>query len=281
MDKPYDIDTDGVYVYWGEETGAVKRVARSGGAVEVLANTAGFIVSIALDTTYVYYSDSINKNVSRVMKTGGIPSVLYNSLGSPWGIAVDNTEVFWSDPGFGTIEKGSKDGTGPKTELASGQNVPMPLCMDSGYVYWSNRGSPPDYLDGSLARVSKTGAEYLVLLSTIAYPRRNAVDNQYLYWGGVRGCDIGKLSKTGGGPTILAQDEHRKNSMAIDDSYAYWVETATTGSNKVKRVPLAGGTVEVMAIDQGNPNEIGIDDTYIYWTNYNNPGGDVLRRARK
>lgn len=75
--------------------------------------------------------------------------------------------------------------------------------------------------------------------------------------------------------------EHRKNSIAIDSSYIYWVETATTGSNSIKRIPLSGGEEEIIAVNQSNPNEISVDDKYVYWTNYHNTLGDSLRRISK
>jgi len=60
-------------------------------------------------------------------------------LNRPWGIAVDETSIYWATNGEhdGEIMKLDKT-AGPVHIIASGQQAPVHVAVDSANVYWAN-----------------------------------------------------------------------------------------------------------------------------------------------
>ncbi len=182
-------------------------------------------------------------------------------------------------------DNGSGAGTGLFT-IASGQNNPGAVVSDGTNVYWVNQGSPPDYADGAVMKVSVTGGEATTLASGQSGPSAIAVDATSVYWvmaGPIDGAVV-KVSLGGGKITTLASGQSLPTGIAVDATSVYWTnqyagiydgdETCNGQALKgtfirgtVMRVPLSGGTVTTLANEQCAPAGIAVDSSNVYWTN--------------
>lgn len=100
------VDAD--YVYWTtfgdiyKPTGAIHRVAKSGGKATVLADELAGPDSLAVDANHVYFATSKFSNqyfigkVLRVAKAGGVPEVLASCLSSPISLVTDANNIYFT-----------------------------------------------------------------------------------------------------------------------------------------------------------------------------------------
>lgn len=178
-------------VYWANylAPGDVLRVAKDGAAAPLVLATVGMgLTRIAVDEANVYFLDFYGSTLNRVAKTGGIASLLATekgllggfaidatsaylaagtdlvvvdkasfsakvlaTTGGPTDVAVDADSVYFTDGALGQVLRVAKSG-GEPVILASGQDGPSGLAVDTWCVYWANRGS----LNGSDGGVMKT-----------------------------------------------------------------------------------------------------------------------------
>jgi hypothetical protein len=83
--------------YWvGYFDGVVSRQPLDGSAGAALMSGT-FIVGLALDATHLYFTDHGAGAVGRVPKAGGPVEIVASGLPGPSGLAVDATHVYWGD----------------------------------------------------------------------------------------------------------------------------------------------------------------------------------------
>lgn len=122
--KPGYLALDDTYVFWSDISGTIMKVARLGGAPEIVVSSP-FPQGIALDADYVYWTDASLGAVFRVPKSGGASEPLASGQDTPVQIAVDDAFVYWtdtSDLGLGSVMRVNKSG-GAVTILATGLGI--------------------------------------------------------------------------------------------------------------------------------------------------------------
>jgi hypothetical protein len=141
---PYAIATDGANVYWSDSTGGVYKCASSGCTTPAqLSAPAGQpSYGIALDATNVYFTLGAGTGgggIWTVPKAAG-PASQMAAASAPCGIAYDaaTSFVYWTDTENSTVMKMITGDGGSPVTVASGQNNPTDLVLDSTYVYWTN-----------------------------------------------------------------------------------------------------------------------------------------------
>jgi len=236
-ESPFHMAIDATHVYWTHmQPNGVSRVPIAGGAVEDVDVDFGasFLYpgrfAIAVDSTFVWYD--ANGVVGYTPKAGGSANA-YN-LGGPItfaGIAYDNTSIFGVDLGLGAsqgqVMKVNK-ATGAVETLASGQDMPVTVAHDSGYVYWAGQD------DGTIKRISAAGGTPSVVAAgqepTIHYI---AVDGTHVFWGSSAGY-VKKVPVGGGTPTVLASGKVCPLDVVVDTTHVYWTNVHT---GEVTRAP--------------------------------------------
>lgn len=98
------------------------------------------------------------------------------------GITVDANNVYWADLNGGTVAKVSVNG-GAIALLATGQNSPRYVALDTINVYWTTRGtSAANYRDGTVMSVPLAGGNPIVLASGQNAVGAITVDAANVYW---------------------------------------------------------------------------------------------------
>jgi hypothetical protein len=142
--SPSQLAVDGTNVYWSDASG-IMSVPESGGDYGLLAPSAG-AQGVAVDDTSVYWTNAALGTVSRIAKTGGAVQTIADQQDTPVEIIVDGDFVYWTntpDLGLGSVMRAPKTG-GAAVELASGGGTmasahrgPWALAVDDVAVYWS------------------------------------------------------------------------------------------------------------------------------------------------
>jgi hypothetical protein len=250
--------SDGVNVYWSDETGLTPNVAGSsqqlfkcsvmGCGNSPLSIYAGSgVPAIAADSLNIYWTTG-TPVVDRCLTSGCVSPVDIDARQDPATISgalvVDQDNVYWSNAD-GKIMRCSKTGCGgaPTNIKSTGQDVPLQMVLDTNSIYYFVWIAGSTGTTGEIFSCAKSGCgdNPTVIASGLYYPAGLATDGISLYWtelsnagvsgqeqagsGLVRKCAVGGC---GNSPATLASGLTFPRGIAVDDQYVFWVEA---GSN--------------------------------------------------
>jgi hypothetical protein len=179
LKNPYEVAVDSQNVYWVTLAGAYRApLAGAPGAGTLLA-PAIEALGIAVDGSYVYFSDYYKGTVQSVPLSGGVVTDMATNQARPYMLAVDADYLYWTELGTlsgdpdGAILKRAKS-DGKQTILARAQSAPSGIAVDNGTVYFTTG-------DGNVMKIPPGGLP-LVLATGQNSPTRIAVDQTSVYW---------------------------------------------------------------------------------------------------
>jgi hypothetical protein len=230
---PMRLAVDAVNLYWTDRRGGavVFKAPLAGGGATVMVYDDTPAEGLAVDATYVYYTQPARNRVMRVPIAGGAARVIAAGLDAPsflaLGHAPDGPSLYWTGgqrQGEGKITRMSLAvGALPET-LVDGQTLPRALAVGNGSVFWV------DSVDGTVLRA----ADHLDL--SAESPIRVV--------------------------TRLASGLKLPSDIVLVGGYAYVPDLA----GRIARVPLAGGALETVAKVVGFPFGIASDGVAVYFT---------------
>jgi hypothetical protein len=150
--------------------------------------------------------------------------------------------------------------------LASNQEYPSAIAVDSRNVYWANAGERPSGSGtpramGTIMSVPIAGGTPVTLASGQAYPVGIAVDGDDVYWTnqgyppGTLDTNVGtvmQVPRGGGVPITLAAGQPEPQGIAVAGSVVVWtllgpIQSGAVGPGLVLTVPVGGGDITTVA----------------------------------
>lgn len=235
--------------------------------------------AIAVDDTYLYFTEPNAGQVMRATLASGAPEAIASGQTTPANIALAGGNVVWVNAGTPSSDGEFLDcsivalSNGNLTTLAAGQSNVDSLVIDANYAYWSNAGTlSKKFADGAIMRVGLTaGGTVERLVSGRVHPRGVTLDANSIYWAeqgtGFWGDpkldgNVMKLTLGEAIPVALVANVQAPLAVAVDANNVYY---STVGG--VYKVPLVGGEPTVLATGQSQPVNVAVDATNVYWTN--------------
>jgi len=264
LNSPWDICTDGSYVYWVEgniSNGAVKKVSVNGGEVITLASGLPEPRAIDVDASYVYWIERNNGNNGSLRKVpidGGAVTTLVTGLRNAQNhMALDADNIYWGDGkagGGGEIKKVSKNGGTVTTLVSNGiLNLKTAIAVDDTYVYF--------YDDQNHIKTVPVNGGTVTTIGT-GTPEAYALYGSDIYWVEYSSGTVKKMPKSGGTITTLATGSDSPANLAVDGTSVFWIEFSNSG--KVMKVPVGGGASTVVS-NEANTIGVATYNSYVYW----------------
>lgn len=199
------------------------------------------------------------------------------------GIAVRASTVYFTRAGSGTVSS-LLPGTPQPHPIASGQQEPWAITVDSTHVYFTTRGTE-GHVDGTVVRVPAAGGPLEVIASGLSAPMHLALDETSVYvtiLGGpapdYSASAIVTIPKRGGPPKIVAAELEAVSGFAADGTSIYWASQGSRRADgQVFRLDRAGGRPVVLASGEHSPTDLAVDQAGVFWTCYDG----VVRRVGK
>ena len=215
------------------------------------------------------------KRRARVLISTGIAVAVGCVAAAPAG-----AYVYWVDSpegSPGSIGRADLDGTHVDTNFITGLDDPCGIAVDSGHIYWGNRGT------NSIGRANLDGTNavrgFIVNDPAVGFPCSPAVDGTHIWWANSTGDDgsIGRanLDGTGANSQFLDAPTFASTplSTAIGGGFAFWSNIGKPGGGasnpSIGRVGVRGTPPPNRAfLDFGTSGTVPIwlaaDDSFLY-----------------
>lgn len=265
---------DATYIYWAQD-GIVKKIPKSGGQIEILADQPGVIkCSLAINGGEVFFSVFDQWDTYYIMKVsvlGGSSTTLASVTRGAFepknwarAIAVDNENLYWIDDS--TVNSVPVAG-GSITTLANILNEPIDLVVNGSQVIWTESTGPAHGETGTVKSVSTTGGEVTTLVQGGNAPRKLALYSSEIYWteGGPIGLiegfgRIAKMAVGGGNITTVMQRVGESTPIASDGSYLYLGDKFS-----INKMSIDGSNSEILHTASDEIGDLTTDGSNVYW----------------
>jgi len=196
--------------------------------------------SMAVDGTYIYWTNNGNNTIGRANLDGSSPNQSFiTGANSPYNLTVDGTYIYWDNSGGNAIGRANLDGSSPNQSFITGANLPRGVAVNGSFIYWSNSGNNTigrANLDGSSPNQS--------FITGTSGGRGVAINSSFIYWGNTGSTTIGRANLNGTSPNeSYVTGATAPIGVAVNASYIYWSNTGTT----IGRTALGSTTADTTA----------------------------------
>jgi len=267
---PRSLAADADYLYWTNyDARTVNRIAKAGGAAEVLAHTGVDPGSLHVDGQRLYLGHVVGERQPGesigAVSTWATPDWQGREVARADGritdLAVSNTHVYFTTET--AVMRVAKDGGSPVT-LATAQQA-FGVVADADAVFFAA------YRQGTINRVATSGGPVLALAGDLSGPRSLTADETHLYWI-TFDRRLMSVAKNGGPAATLLRDvglyDACDSGIAVDAAHLYVTSCCDPGSNsgQILDVQPADGAATVMAKDLTKPCNPVADGSNVYWS---------------
>jgi hypothetical protein len=156
---------------------------------------------------------------------------------------------------------------GAPVPLASLQDAPNDLTVDSKNVYWTNM------YGGQVMQVPIVGGPAITIASGQQQPAAIAVDAANIYWAAwtIRKAPLG------GGAIEEVVPAEGVCSIAVDPTSIYWADCGYRG--QVMRALLSGGAPIQIDRDPNYPSAVFVNDQDVFWLDNGIPANNYYGAA--
>ena len=259
---PLGIAVDDVAVYFtttgGFDAGAsdaspflddtVERCTLSSCATaQVLASNQAYPAGLAVVAGVVYWTNTSSATVSSCARDGcgGAPTVMTASAGaSAWDLTGDATGIYWTNEGD-DVRACSTTTCGSFPTLIRSGATPIGIARGTGsLLFWTERGTGPNFVDGVVSRGRITPGASTPLASGLQSVNGITADATHVYFvtsgdGSVWKCPhaTGCTGANASSLVLLANAQNTPWRVAVDASDVYWTNK---GDGSVMRCSIAG-----------------------------------------
>jgi hypothetical protein len=268
------LDPSGQNVYFLDQNNSttnmqIWRVPTSGGPGQVVAAALDWPVSIAVDSSNLYWTSISSSTVVAQSLSTGTRRVLATGQYFPMDIVVrDSTTVYWSAcaNSNGTqcsVWSVGVSGGSPTSlyALSGGGNPSLALLLPNLYV-------------------TSVGLRQVVSVAVAPGGSNTTVDSVSLPYGGVdaRAGRVGwfasrttsgsfdgvvKGMSVGGSPSVIASGQ-APYSVVVDATNAYWVTDSGNSGEALYKAPFSGGSATLLLGNVGTYH-IAVDANFVYF----------------
>jgi hypothetical protein len=188
-------------------------------------------IDLAIDSTYVYWTERHEGRVMRTAISNGDTQALYDQQPGVAQIALDDSTLYWTS--YAGLEAAPKSGGSPPMTLHAVAQEPLAADTDALYV-----------VDASgVVRVAKIGGAVQALSSDQA---QSIVAGTFgVVWS--TSTAVQRFAPGASTPTMLAGGLQNAGPVGADDTYAYFAEN---GNIRIMRVAFADRRIdELMLVD--------------------------------
>jgi sugar lactone lactonase YvrE len=265
--QPWGLTTDATHVYWGTFGGTVARVAKTGGAVEVLVTGEELRRGAAVDATNVYWLAQDGR-VRSAPRDGGAAVTAVDPLdpATPAGLLLDGNTIYWTT--MSGLHRATLPG-GTAERLSSGDGG-FHLALAGTEVLWITSNE-----------VRATAGMTTRSIATANRIEGVAVCGTTVYFNDNMDGTVHSAPLAGGGTsTTIATAQVSPFGIACDDDRVYW--TSSYGGAVVElRLLIPGAAPEVISQGLAFPTDIVADDDGIFWLDgTGGTPGRVMARLR-
>jgi hypothetical protein len=266
------LDTNNVY--WTDSSaGTVSSVAKSGGAIVVLAQGQNKPMGLAVDDAYAYWSNNLGGAIMRAPKDGSGSPSLVAAATSPTDIAVVGANLYFLQNN--AIEVTAKIGGGTTTQLgswgSSNRSLPVPGSLAANGTYLAAVANVIGYFTFDVID-PESGS--ILAQRDIAAARIDVggIDSTEFYFGtgydcpGIGWNSLPSSGGTNGGRALPYQNNqcpgpsYDVQLIAADSCAVFW-ESAGAGVSLISKAP---GSTYPIGISAGWANAIAADESAVY-----------------
>jgi hypothetical protein len=215
--------------------------------------------SIALDDTYVYYTERDKGAVSKVPLSGGTPTKLADRIAYTSALSVGPTSVYF-EQFYGTesssVQSLPKNGGAP-TVLANFVGVPIAWVFDGTAIYTSLYDGQP-------------GSQFATIVPLDGRPTGTleagmplGVNDGVLYFRPLVGA-LASRTINGGPITTLWTGPGDIGAVVFENGYVVALQS-NGNPGSLLRMPLAGGAVETLVTGLDFATSLAVDGSGLYW----------------